>query len=403
MFVGLSAWPCSHALGELTSRELFESVSDSWKSSSFSCQYQLRDGVISSRAMYDEEDYPLPSGRTVFEDIDPNAEPEEVLRSIPVFGTIHGAFHKRKDLLLITDFPVDASKAMKIDHPSGVGQATVMSGMRYEHLSNQAMQISYVHDGQKTSVGRAGLTVRGNNSCGFAHPMVTPISPTQSCDYERTFSLTHPPMSEKISSVDGRRMIIDREWSYDGDAGGLLTTRRDFFDLSFPRPVLVETRYTFHERLADGNRGPLITKSCVRLSDHVDCGEGIFLAKKVLEVIMIHHQPSEILVHEWTSENLGDRPPRDSDFVIEVKGLDDTIGFKNGQQRIFTFADLDMNLKQQPGGIEWGPKGDPSSQPPKVLVPRSRTLSLLIWANLIGLPVLAIYLVRRLRRSAKES
>ncbi len=385
-----------------TSDTLFESVTDTWKGCSFACDYEVVSGSIQSNERFFGQDPEM----LPFEKVDLSLPPVEMYELAFRHKPGRGRLCKRVDLVFVSDFPSAVPTMTTTLTSSNAGESArpAMINMYVEGMANRDMQIQYYHNGQRTNVGRAGLTKRDpDNDCGFPDPMISPISPQQSCEgYGRYYFSTDPPLRELITDLGNSRLLVERVWERKVDDYSLRCYSLVTFDNSYARPVIEEINQRAHKIASDGTDADLQTFDRVALLNHVDCGGEVHLAKRVIRARMSNVNRPQILITEWKSANLGERPPRDSDFVIEVKGNDDTIGFKNAQQRVFTFADLDMNKKQQPGGIVWGPKGDPSQPPPgppKALVPRPWWLSRLIWANLIGLPLLAIYLVRRLRRT----
>lgn len=387
---------------------LFESVKVAWANSSFACDYELTSGSIGGLVHSDLEPLTKEELRqnhpdlTHFEDMDLQTSPTEMYAVSWQGLPSRGVHFRNPDLQLIRKLPT-APPSLTAD-PSRPGGG-VLSNPSFEQLSNTRMQIRYVHDGQRTSVGRVGLTERDpDENCGFPDPMLTPISPFQECsqfgqvntEFGPSFLTIDEPRKESLTNVDSDRIAVERVWERQWKQQLIRFYSKVIFNHSYTIPV-IESIDQKHCLIHDDNTdGELQGFDRVAFMNHVDCGKGIFLAKRVIRARHSSTRP-KILLTEWKSTNLGERPPRDEDFVIVVKGNDDTIGFADRTLRRFTPANLNPLGQQAPGtAIEAPPL------PPKVLVPRSWPLSLFIWANLIGLPLIAIYLVRRLRRAGQS-
>lgn len=383
---------------------LFESVRVAWVNSSFACDYELTSGSIGCLVSSDSE--PLTREElhqnypecVHIDDLDRQASPTEMYAGAYHSRPSRGVHFRRQGLQLIRKLPTDMPSLTADPSRSGGG---VLSHPSFEQLSNDRMQIRYVHDGQRTSVGRVGLTKRDpDENCGFPDPMLTPISPFQECsqfgqintEYGPHFLTLDEPHQESLIDLDADHLVVERIWERRHKERLIRFFSRVVFNRSFSIPVIESIDQKHCLIRDDGSDDELQGFDRVAFMNHVDCGDGIFLAKRVVRA-RGGAKGRSVLLTEWKSSNLGERPPRDEDFVIEVKGNDDTIGFADRTLRRFTPEHLNPLGRQFPGTVIETPPA-----PPIVLVPRPMWLSLLIWGNLMGLPLLAIYLVRRLRR-----
>jgi len=279
-------------------RTVLEAGVEKWtRDVSFRATYTLRQGLAAS------VEAGLANG------IDPTLSDPKV----PAYEA-RGLFNKMGRLIRYSaDFGRPAAELAgrsEEGNPNKLGfSQRVVHLVSFDEISNGVLQVAYMPEGP----GVVGVTLRtpdvtgiGVHSVGFPNP-VQPhgnprFRPLRLWDLGDGVNLD--PERKKVTHLPGQRIQVELE-----QGGSHKLARRVVFWTVPSPPVIVEIDDTITEPTGASS------SSSIRMSDFRRCSAG-HVARRVRSVSSLGS--GLVRVQDWTSDDLGERAPTRSDFVLKV-------------------------------------------------------------------------------------
>jgi len=178
----------------------------------------------------------------------------------------------------------------------------------YDEVTNGRIQVRYHPgaSGNNASVERRQPTVIGAGQ--FSEIESNPLSPYRNPRFDPfklwNFAADQPPAGREVANVDDshRAVVLSQD-------GVWKQSRRVLFQTK-PAPAVI----TQIEEVTTPPNGKA-SETHIRLSDFRDCPGGR-VARRVVNVRK--DEGGRVIVREWVSNDLGDVPPADTDFVIRI-------------------------------------------------------------------------------------
>jgi hypothetical protein len=235
-----------------------------------------------------------------------------------------GVFHRQGELMRFTlDYgrpPVPVPPALGLPPPPPGGGS--FQNVSYDEVTNGRIQVRYHPgpSGDNVSVEPRRPDVIGAGQ--FAQSEINPLYPYRNPRFDpfKPWDLgRQQPSKRDVTAVDDGqtevKLTTDGEWKQ---------TRRMRFRTAPGIAVLTEI-----VEIVTTPQGKNI-ETHVRRSDFRDCPGGP-VARRVVSVLKAENDA--VVVREWVSPDLGDRPPAEADFVIRIGPRTSVGGYRNAPPR----------------------------------------------------------------------